>query len=110
MSSLYDEILSKAAGAGKKDDGGLTQSRVSGIITAELQIIVMLAVGAIMLARKANPKLIIPLTLFIVLAFLRETPLVFDLRRENSNAFSSMISYLVIWLGLIVTIVMVVYV
>lgn len=103
--NLYDVILKRIREiqekTGKEDP--ITNISASAMLTAELTLLASVLIAVVMV-RLVNPVLMIMMIIVIFLIALMAMPIMPRLRNEQDDSFNNMIFYVVIALGIIITI------
>lgn len=102
--SFYDLILKRIREIQEKaeEEGPITNITASSMLTAELTLIASLLIAVVMV-RHIHPILMILMVIAIFIIVVMAMPIMPRLRREQSDSFNNMIFYVVIALGIIIT-------
>ena len=101
---LYDLIVSRIREIQEKTkaEGPVTNISASATLAAEITLISAVLIAAIML-RKINVILMVVVVLALVVALIAAMPLMPRLRKEQSDSFHNMIFYVIVTLGILIT-------
>ncbi len=102
--NIYDLILKRIREIQGKteEEEPITNISASAMLTAEITIISSLLIALIMV-RLINKALMIVLVIAVFFIILMATPIMPKLRREQNDSFSNMIFYVVLALGILIT-------
>jgi energy-converting hydrogenase B subunit G len=102
--SIYDVIINKISKIQEKSkvEGPVTNISASSMLTAEITLISSFLVALIML-RLLNPALMIVLVIALFVIFITLMPIMPKLRKEQSDSFNIMIFYVILALGIVIT-------
>jgi len=101
---IYDIILKriKEIQSKTKEDEPVTNISTSSMLAAEITLISSLIVASIML-RFINKALMMVAVLILILIAVIAMPIMPKLRKEQSDSFSNMLFYMILALGIIIT-------
>lgn len=99
--SIYDLILRGLTGKSEEEEP-LTNISASAMLTAEITLISSVLIALIMV-RLVSKALMIVLVIAVFFIALMATPIMPKLIREQNDSFSNMIFYIVLALGILIT-------